>query len=739
MTPFTPASPDSASAGDDLFSTRWEGDICIIEMNDPSKPVNSFSIPALEQLNKILDATFARSELGGIVFTSTKPNMFAAGVDLSIFDTFKGKEDAAAAASTLQNLFHRFHTSKVPTVAAIHGTCLGGALELALACHFRIASAHPATQLGLPEVQLGLLPGGGGTQRLPRLIGIAAALDLILTGKKVDGKKAFKLGIVDDVVPENQLISKAIAWAASRKEEVKRATSAGGLYNAPPPPAVQGKQLSEDMQKLALEGTFVGRMLIEKKSKETIEKNTKGFYPAPFKALTSVMRGIHIDLLEGLKQEAALFGELAVTDVSKSLIHVFHLMTASKKNPCPPEARAAAEFSFMTPLREGRATVGVVGAGLMGSGISTVLSEKNIRSVLLDRDSASVQRGAKAVAAHFDGRVKKKRMKRFERDAALSRVLPTTDHAALISSPIIIEAVFEDVTVKHEVLKRCEGMHGDKPFLFASNTSSLPIGRIAAAARHPEHVIGMHFFSPVPKMPLVELIVTEKTAPAALSAAFDLGTAMGKQVLVVKDGPGFYTTRILAFQITEATEMLREGASIEDIDKAMEAFGMPVGPITLLDEVGIDVGAHILDVLSETFADRLKVPTEMGPILAEDRKGRKNGKGLYLYADGKKQGADASVYKHFQGLERKRFDRQDIIDRCTFVFLNEAARCLDEGILKSADDGDLGAIFGLGFPPFLGGPFHYARSLGHTAVKAKLDELAAKHGPRFRPAAYWSK
>jgi 3-hydroxyacyl-CoA dehydrogenase/enoyl-CoA hydratase/3-hydroxybutyryl-CoA epimerase len=495
-----------------------------------------------------------------------------------------------------------------------------------------------------------------------------------------------------------------------------------------------------DVQKLALETNPLGRAIIERKTLEQIEKNTKGFYPAPKKALESLIKGIARPLQDGLRIEAKLFGELVVTPESRSLIHIFRLITAAKKNPFDADAQKAARESVMEPLQSGDAAVGMLGAGLMGSGIATVLSEKNIRCALLDRDGNSVQRGLKAVQSYFDERLKKRRIKKFDRDAAMGRLLPTTSIESLSGSPIIIEAVFEDLAVKHELLKKCENALGDEDFIFASNTSSLPISRIAAAARKPENVVGMHFFSPVPKMPLVEIITTDKTSDRAGSAAFDLASKMGKNIIVVKDGPGFYTTRILAFLIAEALNILVEGASIEAIDSALERFGMPVGPITLLDEVGIDVGAHIITVLKEAFSDRLQIPAELESIIAEDRKGRKNGRGFYTYADGKKDKPDHGIYKHLKhGDDRKHFDMKEIADRCMYVFMNEAARCLDEGIISSTEVGDLGAIFGLGFPPFLGGPFHYAQQLGYARVSQTLSEMSSKYGKRFAPAAHWAK
>jgi 3-hydroxyacyl-CoA dehydrogenase / enoyl-CoA hydratase / 3-hydroxybutyryl-CoA epimerase len=711
-----------------VFHFSMQDGICIIDMNDESKAVNSFTMSMLQDMDENLPKILAIDKLEGIIVTSSKRNCFAAGADISIFDTFSSQDAGERGSRELHRILGYFANAKVPTVAAIHGTCLGGGVELSLACDFRICTSHHSTQLGLPEVQLGILPGGGGTQRLPRLIGIAQALDLILTGKKIDGKKALKLGLVDDLVPENQLLAKAIVLCKQGKGKKRVLPSSFGI--------VSSMHGNFDMQKIALEGNPLGRFLISKQSRGMVMKSTKGRYPAPLKALESVMRGVEMPIEKGLELEARLFGELVISEESRSLVHIFNIMTAAKKNPYTKNEQATAKKEYISSLELGNSSVGVLGAGLMGSGIATVLADKSVRSIMIDKESSGLQRGLKSVSSYFEERFKKKRMKWFERDSKIYRVSPALDFSVLKTSPIIIEAVFEDLNIKQSVLKKCEEAIPQSDFIFATNTSSLPISKIAASAKKPENVVGMHFFSPVPKMPLVEIITTEKTSQIAASAVFDLASIMGKQIIVVNDGPGFYTTRILAFQIAEALNILSEGAQIEDVDVAMEKFGMPVGPITLLDEVGIDVGEHIIKVLFSAFSDRLKVPMEIDSVSKEGRKGRKNNKGFYIYVDGKKDKPDASIYKIF-AKERKSFDLKEIADRCMYVFMNEAARCLDEKIIKSEDDGDLGAIFGLGFPPFLGGPFHYAKVLGKKNVKEKLKELNVKHGKRFEPAGYW--
>lgn len=711
-----------------FFRFSFQDNICIIDMNDEAKAVNSFSMEMLEDMDKYLPTILCTPNLAGIIVTSSKPNCFAAGADISIFETLTTQEAGAQASRELHRIFNYFAQANVPTIAAIHGTCLGGGLELALACHYRICTNHPSTQLGLPEVQLGILPGGGGTQRLPRVIGIAQSLDMILTGKKIAAKKALKIALVDDMVPENQLLEKAIALCKSKQGNIRKLPSSLGIVSS-----LQGQF---DAQKTLLESNFLGRSLISKKSHALIMKNTKGHYPAPLKALASVMQGVDTTLEKGLEIEARLFGELVITPQSRSLVHIFNMITKAKKNPYSKKDQEKSNHLYMNAIKNGAQSVGILGAGLMGSGISTVMSDKNIRSIMIDKESSGLERGLKNISNYFTERFKKKRMKWFERDTKISFSMPSLDFVSLKNSSIVVEAVFEDLKIKQDVLKKCEEHAHNKNFIFATNTSSIPVTEIAKCAKNPEHVIGMHFFSPVPKMPLVEIIVTKETSQTVASAIFDLASKMGKQIIVVNDGPGFYTTRILAFQVSEALNILAEGARIEDIDSALERFGMPVGPITLLDEVGIDVASHIIQVLFKAFGDRIHVPQEIEKLEGDDRKGRKNSRGFYTYKGGKKEAPDNTIYAHFSQ-PRCNFDLQEIVDRCIYAFLNEAATCLDEGIIKSEDDGDLGAIFGLGFPPFLGGPFYYAKNLGKSVVKSKLQELAKKHGKRFEPAKYW--
>jgi 3-hydroxyacyl-CoA dehydrogenase/enoyl-CoA hydratase/3-hydroxybutyryl-CoA epimerase len=728
-----------------LVQLRWMGDVAILDLADESKPINTFSKELLTQLDSQWTKAFSQPSLKGVVITSSRTSGFAAGVDISIFDTLVTQQDGQNASQMLHTLFAKFEHSAVPVVAAIHGVCLGGGLEMALACHRRVVTSDSSTSLGLPEIQLGLIPGGGGTQRLPRLIGLVPALDLILTGKKVDGKKALKLGLVDAVVPPNQLEERAVQWCldnpiSTSLSEASVGTSLWKKWN----PMEISKELSKwnvsQAAQLVMEGNLVGRSLVKKKTLEQIEKNTKGHYPAPLKALDVVIKGMELKLEKGLELESQAFGELVITPESRALVHVFRTMTAAKKNPFSKGVQQQSKKNYLAPLTEGHGTVGVLGAGLMGSGVATVLAERKIRSLLLDRDGTGLAQGMKGIQSYFSDKLKKNRIKKHDFLRNLSYVNTTTDFATFKNSNVFIEAVFEEIQVKSEVIKKVETHTNVSQCIIATNTSSIPITQIAQKAKYPENVVGMHFFSPVPKMPLVEIIKGNRTSELALCVAFDLATKMGKNIVVVNDGPGFYTTRILAMYLLEAVQLVLEGNRIEDVDSALEKFGFPVGPLTLIDEVGIDVSSHIVQILAEAFPSVVQTPKGLDRILKDNRKGRKNAKGFYLYEQGKKQGPDDSIYTILResSSPQKISDAKTIVDRCVLAFVNEAARCLDQKILNSPDDADLGAVFGLGFPPFLGGPLWYVQTLGKTVVKDHLNQLTKTCGPRFEPASYFN-
>jgi len=593
----------------------------------------------------------------------------------------------------------------VPVVAAINGPCLGGGLEFALACHARVATDSANTVLGVPEVQLGLLPGSCGTQRLPRLVGIAKSLDLMLTGKQLRAKQALKMGLVDDVVPATILLEAALKLVAKGKPKARK--------------------VKLDAMGKALENNPVGRKVLFDQATKSVISKTKGHYPSPLKIIDCVKVGIEKGYKAGLKVEANHFADLVMSPESASLRRLFFATTQMKKEHGTTEA---------TPKKVTHAVV--LGGGLMGGGIANVTAIKaNIPTRIKDISDSGISQAYKYSFDILNKKVKRRFMSHQAMQSSLANITGTTAYNGMKNADIVVEAVFEDLSLKHQMVADIE-KYCNEDTIFASNTSSLPIAQIAAKAKRPENIIGLHYFSPVDKMPLVEVIAHEKTSAQTIATTVAFAKRQGKTPIVVKDGAGFYVNRILALYMNEAANQILEGQSIESIDKALVKFGFPVGPITLLDEVGIDVGAKISPILSQELGSRFDAPSAFDALLNDDRKGKKNKRGFYQYgakAKGKKL-VDESVYSVL-GVTVKVTGKSDaeITERCLVQMLNEAARCLEEGILASARDGDIGAIFGIGFPPFLAGPFSYMDSMGIGELVAKLNGYRDTHGERFAP------
>jgi 3-hydroxyacyl-CoA dehydrogenase/enoyl-CoA hydratase/3-hydroxybutyryl-CoA epimerase len=664
-------------------------------------------------------------DIKALVIASAKKDNFLSGADIR---WLQGLDDADTALELLEKAHNGFmRLEKLttehgkPVVAAIHGPCLGGGMELALACSMRIASNdEKKTQLGQPEVQLGLIPGAGGTQRLPRLIGIAAGLDLILTGRSVRPRKAVRMGLVDEACPVEVLLHIARKRALEAAVNPTRPETAAGGFGK-----LRSFLSPSHLQQLALEENTVGRRLLFNKAEEKMLETTKGNYPAPPAALRAVKAGVEHGIDIGYRTELDEFKQLVVSPEAKALMSVFFATQELKRD------RGVA--SDVEPVT--MSNTAVLGGGLMGGGIASVNTTRaGVRTRIKEIDDAGVRRGMAHVAKAIDDQLKRRRID--ARVAAKMRYLTTatTDWSGFKNVELVIEAVFEDLDLKRSMLEQVEAATGPET-IFASNTSSIPISQIAATATRPENVIGMHYFSPVEKMPLLEIIVTDKTADWVTASAVAFGKRQGKTVIVVNDGTGFYTSRIIAPYMNEVGWLLDEGLRIEDVDSAMVSWGFPVGPVQLTDEVGIDVGAKVGKVMVAAFGDRMRPPQGFARLVADERYGRKNGRGFYRYEDGERKGVDETVYSVLGTPDRATLPRTEIQDRLALQMINEAARCLEEGILRSARDGDIGAIFGLGFPPFTGGPFSYIDQTGAGRVVDKLQRFAETHGDRYAPAA----
>lgn len=680
--------------------------VAVVWLDQKGEKINKISPDVIGLFDGVFTDLETDPAVKAVVLISKKKD-FIAGADIDAFKKVTKKGDFEPITRKGHEILGRIENSKKPVVAAIQGSCLGAGLEIALACHARIAADDRSTKLALPEVMLGLLPGGGGTQRLPRLVGIQKALDMMLTGKNIFAVPAKKMGLVD------RLIFKEALLKASKEFALE-------LVNKP---LVRNRK--RPLTEKVLEGPF--KFIIFNQARKMVQGMTKGNYPAPFKIIDCVQIGMSQGMKAGLNAEAVKFEELILTNESRQLINVFFAMTEKKKNP-------------MKDLVKPVDTIAMLGAGFMGAGITEVSINNGYDVVLKDIKQETLSSAKQTIWSSLEKKLKRKSLRQVEAEAIMSKITPQLDYHNFNKVDVVIEAVFEDLNLKKRIIQEVEKeIRPDA--IFASNTSALPIGWIAAASSRPENVIGMHYFSPVPKMPLLEIVVTPQTADWVEATCLEIGIKQGKTCIVVKDGPGFYTTRILAPFFNEALLMLQEGADAMQIDNEVRKFGFPVGPVTLLDEVGIDVGAHVMSGdLIEEFLKRDGAVTGGAPIkemFKAGYHGRKNKKGFYLYDDkGKKiKGKmNTEAYSFFGGPNRKQLDAKTIQHRCGFAFINEAAMCLQEGIVSNPLDGDVGAIFGLGFPPFRGGPFRYMDTIGLTETIKIMEGLAAQTTNRFKPA-----
>ena len=676
------------------FSYKMEQGVAVITINYEDDAVNTLKKSSLVEIETILAEITAQPNLKGLVFISGKPSCFVAGADIEMINECSTEQQAQQLALTGQQLFKQINSMPVPVVAAINGACLGGGLELALACHGRVIADNSKTVLALPEVKLGLLPGSGGTQRLPQLIGLSRALKMMLTGQNVQAKKALSWGLADDLVPESILLACAfqLLERLNSKTKMNVKFSIDSLLALP-----------------KLKTLFLNQ------AKKQVLKQTKGHYPAPLKI---------IELLEqhacgkGYTAEAEFFGHLVMTPESQALRHLFFASTGLKKSQ-NQKYQSSLECQ---PISQ----VAIVGGGLMGAGIATVTVSRAKMSVRLKETSQqSIQRCKSQLNALLLRRIKRKQIRPIAREQALNLLTTCSDYSGFKHRDIVIEAVFEDLTLKQQILTEVE-QHTQPNAIFASNTSSIPIHAIAEQAARPQNVIGLHYFSPVEKMPLVEVIPHKGSSAHTISQTLDFARRQGKTPIVVKDCAGFYVNRILAPYIKATLSLLKEGVAIEAIDNAMVKLGFPLGPCRLLDQVGIDIAAKIGPMLTQELGARFSAEPLLQQMVEQGYLGKKSGQGFYFY---KKEEAMTTFKKLKRSLmlkpKKSHVAQIDLLlgvscsiemsddmiqQRCLQPMLDEARLCLEEGIISSAADGDIGAVFGMGFPPFLGGPFFYSRA-----------------------------
>ena len=655
-----------------------------------------------------IKTAYESNDIQGVLISSGKPSSFIVGADIDAIAGIDDPNAGAEAARTGQAIYLELERLPVPTVVAIHGPCVGGGTELALACRYRLASDAPETRIGLPEVQLGILPAWGGTTRLPRLIGLRHALDLLLTGKPVSGRRAKGLGLVDDVFPHDLFLELAETFLRDRVRD--------GRLSARTRRGV-GTRLLED--------TAPGRRVLITMARRRVLQQTGGHYPAPLRILDVLRSSMGRPLDRALEAEALAAGELIASRISKNLVHIFKLREGARKG-------AGAETAVPTEIHQ----IAVVGAGTMGGGIAQLAAFHGIQVRIKDVRQDAVSLALKHAAELFDSSVRRRRLSRQEADQAMDLISGGLDYVGLGPAGLVVEAVVEKMEVKRTVLGELESRMAESSVI-ATNTSSLSVDALAEALTSPGRFLGMHFFNPVHKMPLIEIVRGKQTEDSAVATIYHLAVRMGKVPVVVRDGPGFLVNRILGPYLNEAGHLLGEGATIDAIDGAAVSFGMPMGPLRLIDEVGIDIVRHAGETLHKAFGERLAPAPALVAIADSGRLGKKGGSGFYKYENGRESGADPTVYDISRSGDvspELRPTPDAIRDRLVLSMINEGARVLSDGITSSAGDLDLAMIMGTGFPPFRGGLLRFADEIHPRALVQRLEHCEGTLGERFSPA-----
>lgn len=691
-----------------------QGDVAVVELDLEGEKVNKLSTPVMLRLKEVI-VELAKSTYKAVIFVSKKPKIFIAGADIDEIQKLKTHEEVLAAVNAGQEVMNKIEDLPMLTIAAIHGACLGGGCEFALACDYRMATEDSSTKIGLPEVQLGILPGFGGSIRLPKLIGLQASLDIILAGKSVNAKKALKMGLIDRMVHPAILGEESLKWS---KELISK--NAGKAEKKFRPKGAVNK---------ILEG-FLGRGIVFKKAKEGVLQATHGHYPAPLKALEVVQKTYGWnDREKALKVERECFAELGTSEISKNLIHVFYLTEMVKKT--------SGVVGKDVKSREVR-RLGILGAGTMGGGIAYVAADKGIDVRMKDLNLEALGKGLKHASDLWLKLLKRKSIDKYQFRQKVDLVSGTTDYSGFGTMDVVVEAIVEDMAIKQKVIGECATkMRQDA--IIATNTSSLSVTEMAKGHPRPEYFVGMHFFNPVNKMPLVEVIRGEKSSDETVATIFELSKKMGKMPVVVKDGPGFLVNRLLLPYMAEAAFLLQDGMDIGFVDKAyVKEFGMPMGPFALMDEVGLDVCMKVLKIFRKAFGERIEIASCMEGLEKSGRLGKKNGKGFYKYAsDGKRLGVDSEVYQDL-GLNTptNTLSNKECVERGVFAMVNECSRALiEDKIVETPHEVDLAMIMGTGFPPFRGGLLKYADSVGLTYIETQLAEYAVqRNAARLRPA-----
>lgn len=689
-----------------------KGEIAFVEFDLIGEKVNKLSSPVMARFKEVIEE-LGRSSYKAVVLVSRKPKIFIAGADIEEIKRINSREGFLEVLKPAHDILNAFEDLPIPTIAAINGACVGGGCELVMAADYRIIADNKESKIGLPETKLGIIPGFGGCVRMPRIIGLQNSLDIILAGKTIDGKKAAKMGLVDECVPTQMLEQKALEYAqqilAGKKGKRRKHYDAKGVMNV-------------------FLDSFAGRPVVYSQARKTVMGLTKGHYPAQLKAIDVIRKTYGMSNRErALQIEAEGFADVASTDVSKNLIDLFFMMEAVKKQTGVSSDAKARDVKSM----------GVLGAGTMGGGIAQVAADKGIHVRLKDISTDGIGIGLKQAHDIWAKDLKRRKITPHDFQAKMSLITGGLDYAGFKTLDVVVEAIVEDMSVKKKVLAET-AEHCSPDVILATNTSSLSVTEMATACPRPENFVGMHFFNPVNKMPLVEVIRGPKTSDEAVTTIFELSKKMGKTPVVVKDGPGFLVNRLLMPYMIEAMFMLEEGMNIETVDRYYtDKFGMPMGPYRLMDEVGLDVCVKVVKIFKKSLGERIEVPKLVETLANSKRLGRKNKFGFYKYDEaGKEAGVDTTVYAEL-GLKHPTnpLNEKEVIERGIFVMVNEAALALiEEKIVERPQDVDMAMIMGTGFPPFRGGLLKYADSLGSRYIVQELELYASRLGIRFRPS-----
>lgn len=699
------------------FKLFKDGDLGILEFDYPGERINKFSELSLPDLDTALSVVESSSNLKALLFRSAKEGSYIVGADLNLIATMEEVSKALEASQEGQRIFNRMADLKIPTMAAIDGPCMGGGTEISVACTYRVASDFDKTVIGVPEVKLGFLPGWGGTFRLPKLLGLMNGMDMILTGKNFRPEKALKTGLVDVVIPRAIFKEKCVELA----QQLAAGKALPGL-----------KTRSPSLQEKVLTGNFLGRALFFHKAKEQVFKSTGGHYPAPLRILSVIEKNYGADRETFLKAEASAFAELWATQESKNLVRLFFMSENAKKDS--GTKLSAQTLKDLPKIHE----VAVLGAGVMGGGIAFQSASTGHRTMMKDVNMDAVTKGLAHARKLLDDNVRKKRMTRIQANSTMDFIRGQIDFSGFKGMDLVIEAIVENLDIKKKVFTELEAYLRDDA-LIASNTSSLKLTDMVSAFKHPERFVGLHFFNPVHKMPLVEIITHAQVNDQSVARAVAYVKALGKTPVVCKDGPGFLVNRLLMPWLNEAGWCLADGYDMKEMERAIKNFGMPMGSFELLDEIGLDVGAKVAHVLAESLPN-LAASNVLDKIVAAKRFGRKGGLGFYKWTGpgGKREELDAEGIRSLLPLNQNaanlQYTEESIVRRLIYPMINEAATVLEEGLVSGPDQVDLGMIFGTGFPPFRGGLCRYADNVGLTKIVAELERLSELHGARLKPS-----